>query len=152
MVQEVSFENTSFLGAFWGIVSAFTFSLLAIINRVLVRGYSSIVVGFYQNSFGFIVLIPFLFLFPFQFQFQLDNFLLLVLLGVLFTGVSHVMFIQGLKSVNVQKASIIACLEPVYGIIAAVFILAEIPSLREGVGILIILCMAIYVSFYSTVE
>jgi drug/metabolite transporter (DMT)-like permease len=144
IVQDFSFNNTIFIGAIWGIVSALTFAILSILNRKLVKGYSSIVIGFYQNSFAFIVLLPVLFFIPLQIQ--LHNLLLLILLGVIFTGFSHVIFIQGLKSVNVQRASVIACLEPVYGIVAAIYILAEVPSLREVIGISIILSMAIYVT------
>lgn len=145
IVQEFHVENTVFKGALWGIFSALTFAFLSILNRKLVSVYSSIVIGFYQNSFAFLFLLPFLYFIPFQVQ--IKNVLLLMVLGIIFTGVSHVMFIHGLKFVNVQKASIIACLEPVYGIIAAVFILSEIPTIREIVGSFIILSMAIYVTW-----
>ncbi|WP_206662930.1 DMT family transporter [Anaerobacillus alkaliphilus] len=144
IVQEFNFKNHLFIGVIWGLLSAVTFSILSILNRKLVRGYSSIIVGFYQNCFAFIVLVPFLLFVPFHYEGK--NIFLLIILGVIFTGVSHVLFIEGLKSVNVQTASIIAVLEPVYGIIAAIFFLAEIPTVQEVFGIVIILSMAIYVT------
>lgn len=144
IVENFHFENSVFVGVLWGIVSALTFAVLSIANRHLVKGYSSIVIGFYQNSFAFIVLIPVLFILPFQFQLQ--NILLLALLGIVFTGVSHVLFINGLKSVTVQRASVIACLEPVYGIVAAIILLSELPAARELLGMVIILTMAVYVT------
>jgi len=72
----------------------------------------------------------------------------LVLLGVLFTAVAHSLFIKGLTNVKAQTASIIASLEPVYGIIFAVIILSEIPTLRVVIGGSIILGA----TFYTTIK
>ncbi len=47
-----------------------------------------------------------------------------------------------------QKASIIASLEPVYGIVAAILLLGAIPTLRVVIGGGIILGAA----FYATVK
>jgi drug/metabolite transporter (DMT)-like permease len=71
---------------------------------------------------------------------------LLALLGVVFTGISHTLFISGLKQVRAQTASVIASLEPVYGILATVVLIGEVPSLRELAGGAIILSMALWVS------
>ncbi|MGO1368980.1 MAG: EamA family transporter, partial [Senegalia sp. (in: firmicutes)] len=63
---------------------------------------------------------------------------------IVFTGISHTLFISGLKNIKAQTASIIASLEPVYGIIATVILLNEIPTLREVMGGIVILTMATY--------
>lgn len=74
---------------------------------------------------------------------------MIALLGIIFTGVAHTLFINGLKNVKAQKAGIISTLEPVYGIIFAILLLRELPTLRELVGGIIILSMVLYSSIKS---
>ena len=98
------------------------------LNRKYVKEYSSSVIAFYEHFVATIVLMPFLFL-----QkpiFHLRDILLLLVLGTVFTGISHSLFINGLKNIKTQTAGIISSLEPVYGIIFAIFLLREIPTLR----------------------
>ena len=68
----------------------------------------------------------------------------LVLLGVVFTALAHSLFIRGMVVVKAQLASVIACLEPVYGILIALAVLHEIPSFRELLGGAVIICAIVY--------
>ena len=146
VIPEFEIKNSMTQGALWGIASGFTFALLSILNRKYVKAYSSIIVAFYQDSIATVLLLPFLFLStP---VFRLTDILLLFILGVIFTGLAHTLFIKGLAGVKAQKASIIASLEPVYGIIAAILLLGAIPTLRVVLGGVIILSAA----FYATVK
>jgi len=132
-------------GALWGTASGFTFAILSILNKRYVKEYSSLVIAFYQDAIATVVLAPLLFLVkPVA---QVKDVLLLVLLGVVFTGVAHSLFIKGLANVKAQTASIIACLEPVYGIILAALLLGEVPTLRVILGGSVILGA----TFYATV-
>jgi drug/metabolite transporter (DMT)-like permease len=143
-----SFDSVSNItrGALWGIGSGFTFAVLSILNRKYVKKYSSLVVAFYQDSVAALILIPFLFT---EVQvFHIKDILLLVLLGTVFTAIAHTLFIKGLTSLKARTASIISCLEPVYGIIFALLLLGETPSLRVMVGGVVILGA----SFYATVS
>ncbi|MDG5786292.1 EamA family transporter [Evansella sp. AB-P1] len=144
IIPEISMTNSITRGAMWGIVSAFTFAILSILNRAFVRQHSSILIGFYQNLFACLFLFPIIFFV--QVSPTLKDISLLLLLGVVFTGVAHVVFIQGLTKINVQTASIIASLEPVYGIIAAAIFLFEIPVFQEWIGILIVLSVVVFSS------
>jgi len=142
------FEPTNNLtqGVLWGVASGFTYAILSILNRKCVKEYSSTVIAFYEQSITTIVLIPFLFFekpAP-----QPKDVLFLILLGIVFTGISHSLFINGLKNIKTQTASIISSLEPFYGIVFAAFILREIPTLREILGGIIILNTV----FYSTIK
>jgi drug/metabolite transporter (DMT)-like permease len=75
--------------------------------------------------------------------------LLLILLGIVCTAVAHSLFISGSSNVKAQTASIIASLEPVYGIIFSMILLSEIPTLQITLGGLIILGSSIYVTIKS---
>ena len=133
-------------GVIWGIVSGFTYAILSMLNRKFVKEYSSFVIAFYEQFIATLVLIPFYFIQRPVFNFR--DILLLALLGVVFTGISHLLFINSLKSLKTQTAGIISCLEPVYGIIFAIVLLREIPTLREVLGGIVILSTV----FYTTIK
>jgi len=133
-------------GVLWGILSSFTYAILSMFNRKYVKEYSSVAIAFYEQFVATLVLIPFLFLI--KPIFKPMDILLLILLGIVFTAISHSLFINGLKNVKTQTAGIISSLEPVYGIILALIIIGEVPTVREVVGGIIILGTA----FYSTIK
>ncbi|MEA3420281.1 MAG: DMT family transporter, partial [Acidobacteriota bacterium] len=68
-----------------------------------------------------------------------NDMLLLAILGVLCTAGAHTLFIEGMKQIKAQTASIIHSLEPVYGIVFAFLFLQEMPSQRTILGGVIIL-------------
>jgi drug/metabolite transporter (DMT)-like permease len=147
VIPRFQIANNITQGALWGIASGFTFAVLSILNRKYVKKYSSLVIAFYQDSAAAIVLLPFLFLM--EFTFTLKDILLLALLGVCFTALAHTLFIKGLTRVKAQTASIIACLEPVYGIVMAFFFLGEMPGLRVVFGGILILGTGFYVTIQA---
>ncbi|MGF7056786.1 DMT family transporter [Brassicibacter mesophilus] len=146
VIPRFKLDNNLTQGALWGILSGFTYGVLSILNRKYVREYSSLVIAFYEQCIATIALIPFLFVY--KPEVQTKEVLLLIILGIVFTGISHSLFINGLKEVKAQTASIISCLEPVYGIVFATFLLREIPVSRELIGGMIILSTV----FYSTIK
>jgi drug/metabolite transporter (DMT)-like permease len=133
-------------GVLWGIASGFTFALLSLLNRRFVRQHSSITIALYQDFFAAVALLPFaLAHWP---TFTVQDVLLLLVLGVLCTAVAHSLFIAGLHGVSARTASMIACLEPVYGILLAVLFFGDWPNLRTlGGGALIL-----GVAFYATLK
>ena len=142
VIPSLELDNNMTQGAIWGVISGFTFAVLSLLNRKYVADYSSWVIAFYQDATAVLVLIPFLFIL--QPQFTPQDILLLALLGIVFTGIAHSFFIGGLVHVKAQTASIIASLEPVYGILTAVIFLGEIPTLRVLIGGIIILGATFY--------
>ncbi|OAA90797.1 DMT family transporter [Clostridium ljungdahlii] len=146
VIPKFELESNLTQGVVWGIISGFTYAILSMLNRKYVKEYSGFVIAFYEQFVATIVLIPFLFLQ--KPVFHIREVLLLIILGTIFTGISHSLFISGLKNIKTQTAGIISSLEPVYGIIFAAFLLREIPTLREVLGGIIILGTV----FYSTIK
>jgi drug/metabolite transporter (DMT)-like permease len=134
-------------GALWGVASGFTFAVLSILNRRFVQSYSSLTIAFYQDGVAVIVLIPFLFVT--QPTVSAKDVALLAFLGIVCTGIAHTMFISGLSKVRAQTASIIASLEPVYGVVLSAVFLGEIPTARVFLGGVIILGAAYYATLRS---
>lgn len=138
VIPKFDISNQITLGGFYGIFSGFTFAVLAIVNRKNSRVSDSVAVAFYQNLFAaiFLILPVWVLHIPIPAVSDLPN---LILLGVLCTALSHTLFIKSLSFIRAQTASIIAGLEPVYGIILAYFILGEIPGIRTIAGGIVII-------------
>ncbi len=132
-------------GVFWGIASGFTFALLSLLNRKLVRRHSSLTIALYQDLFAAAVLVP-MALAEWQ-PVTIRDVLLLIVLGVLCTAVAHSLFISGMHGISARTASTIACLEPVYGTLLAILFLGDIPSLRTVLGGVVILGVAFHATW-----
>lgn len=137
VVPDLDMSNAATEGALWGILSGFTFALLALFNRRYVAVYSPLTIALYQDGIACMVLLPFAA--PLLSTVTAKELLLLSLLGIVFTAIAHVLFIRGMSVVRAQLASLISCMEPVYGIVFALFLLGEKPSLKELLGGCIIL-------------
>ena len=147
VIPSLDFDNHISRGALWGTLSGFTFALLSILNRRYVRIYSPLVITFYQNAFATLILLPFLS--PGSGSIGSKDLVLLALLGVFCTALSHGLFIKGLKTIRAQLASVTAGLEPVYGILFAFLLLGEVPSLRVALGGIIILGTTVFAGVVS---
>ena len=137
------FPHNILQGILWGSVSGLLFAFLTLINRKMVSFYSAGTVALYQNFIAFLILLPFSYSHLGEINWVPDIFMLLFL-GVIFTAVSHTLFIYGLKSVKARVASIIACLEPLYGIVFAILILSEIPGQQTVIGGVIVIGTVFY--------
>lgn len=128
-------------GVLWGIGSGLSFSLLTLLNRRYTALYSHFTLTFYECVVAALCLLPSVLLFDFSPPPPAD-WVYLIILGSVFTALAHALFIAGMRSIKAQIASIIAGLEPVYGIILAWLILGEGISAQTALGAIIILSAA----------
>lgn len=150
IVPEFNLDNNLTIGTIWGMCGCITFAIMSLLNRKFAADYQGSVIAFYEQGIATLVLLPLLF-FSRPAMTNMD-WGLIILLGVVFTGIAHSLFIGGMRVVRAQTAGMIASLESVYGIIFAVLILGEIPSLRELLGGIIILGTAFYSTLRSSKE
>lgn len=137
VVPDLNLANQVTLGAGYGILSGLTFALLAMMNRQNARQSDPMAVAFYQNLFAALFLVmPAVLTAEAPVPKDLPT---LVLLGVVFTALAHTCFIRALTMIRAQTASVIAGMEPVYGIILAFFLLGEVPDIRTLAGGIIII-------------
>ena len=148
IVDDFSLEGSLAQGVLWGLLSAFTYALLSLANRKFSSGYPASLVSFYEQATATVVLLPALFVLKPSFT-ALDIGMLAIM-GIVFTAIAHTLFIGGLRTVKVRTAGIITGLESVYGIVAALLFLGEIPGIREVIGGAIILAVALYSTLAST--
>jgi drug/metabolite transporter (DMT)-like permease len=146
LVPEFNLENRTVRGLAWGLVSGFTFALLAVNNRALAARHGSGAIALWQNACAALVLLPFAVAagaVP-----DARDTALLVVLGVACTAFSHTLFIRSLRVLSAHTASVVAALEPVYGIALAFVLLGETPSARTLAGGALIVGAA----FFATVR
>lgn len=144
IVPRWEWADATVQGLAWGLVSGFTFAVLTLVNRFLVRRLDSFALAFYLDGSALIVLSPLAF-----YTWQMPGsgvLILMVLQGVVFTALAHTLFIWGLRTVKVQVAAIIGSLEPIYGIVLAALLLGEIPTWRIFAGGVLILAAVIWIS------
>jgi drug/metabolite transporter (DMT)-like permease len=146
VIPEFDMSNNITRGGAFGIVSGFTFALLALVNRRNARISDPLAVAFYQNLFAALFLVfPVLAVkadFP-----EMTDLPGLVFLGVVCTALAHTLFVKSLVVIKARTASVIAGLEPVYGILLAFILLDEVPGARTLAGGLVIITATILAGY-----
>jgi drug/metabolite transporter (DMT)-like permease len=139
LVPSFTLDNNITLGVCWGVVAGATFAILSVTNRWLGGTYSSITISLSQDLVAAAVLLPTLLLSHPTAPFGLRQVLILVALGVVCTAVAHTLFIEGMRDISAQLASLSGSVEPIWGIGFALLLLGEVPSGRTLVGGAVIL-------------
>jgi drug/metabolite transporter (DMT)-like permease len=141
-------NDSTMQGVLWGVASGLLFALLSLFNRQYVRHHSGITLALYQDAFAAVALLPFVLVrWP---TLTTRDLMLLIVLGVLCTAVAHTLFITALRGIEARTASMITCLEPVYGSILAALILREMLTARIILGGLLVLGVVLYATFKAT--
>ncbi|MCT4614310.1 MAG: DMT family transporter [Marinifilaceae bacterium] len=148
IIPEFSSQNNIFNAVVLGILSGLSFSLLAINNKLQTKKYKTEFICFYQNLFAFGILLPFVFFNEISLNFEIVA--KLSVLGIVFTALAHGLYIYSLSGLKAQTVAISTNLEPVYGILAAIFILNEMPDFRSVFGGLLILATAFTINISKT--
>ena len=134
LVPSFSLQNQTTLGVMWGVLSGASFALLSVTNRWLGRTYSSLMISLYQDGIAAVVLLP-IFFFTATGSFWTPHALLILfILGVVCTALAHTLFIASMRDITAQTASLLASLEPVWGIIFGILLLGAIPTARTLLG------------------
>jgi drug/metabolite transporter (DMT)-like permease len=148
LVPEFRWANRIVHGLAWGILSGFTFALLAVANRALTERYRADTIALWQNACAAACLFPLAFV-----TFTVPSareVALLVVLGVVCTALSHTLFIGSLRTVSAHVASVVAALEPVYGIVLAFLLLGETLETRAVVGAVLLVAGALWATLERT--
>jgi drug/metabolite transporter (DMT)-like permease len=146
-VPEFSLENGTTLGILWGMLSSFTYAVLTLCNRKLSGSYSGMWVSFREQLVAAIVLLPLMLLK--HDTLGAANMAGIMAIGVICTAMAFSLFVSAQRYVSAQSAGISAGMETVYGILFAMILLGEAPSIREIVGGVIILTAALASSLFA---
>jgi len=147
LVPSFSWHDRTLHGLALGLVSGFTFAWLAVRGRALVAHVPASAIALWQNAFAALVLAPVAW---WTGALPADpagaDIARAVVLGVACTALAHTWFIASLRHVTAHVASVVAAMEPVYGIALAAWLLHEVPDARTLVGMVLIVGAAVAAS------
>ncbi len=119
-------------GLLWAILSGLLFALLSLLNRASARDIGPVQAALWQNLTIALCLLP---LAAAQVpQLPPSDWLWVALLGVLCTGLAHSLFVASLSVLKARSVAVVFALEPVYGILFAWLLFAEVPGARTLAG------------------
>lgn len=142
LIPEVSFGNQVTLGIVTGVISAVFFALRNILHKNYFSHYSGPHTMLYQTLVACLMLCLFVEVPPMQVS--ESDWLLLLLVGVIFTATPHALFASSLRHLSATTAGLISCLQPLYGSVLAFLLLHERPNLLTIVGGLLVISAAIF--------
>ncbi len=137
LTPKFDIESTQVKGILFGVFSAFCYAFRILILKKYAANYDGAVLMFYQVIIVSILLLPSLFFM--DVSGLKTQWPYLLLLAFLTTAVGHSMILHSLKFFSAFTTSIISSLQPVFGIIMAIFFLNEIPTLNTFIGGFLIL-------------
>jgi drug/metabolite transporter (DMT)-like permease len=145
MLPQLDWNSNYAPGVFWGLMSGLSFSVITIFNKKILMNNSrendALILTFMQNLVAFAFLTVGIIFQPISIE--PNNWLLVALLGVVFTAFAHLLFIGALRHVEARNATLIANLEPVYGVVFGILFFNEWPHFQVLAGGFIILSASI---------
>ena len=129
-----SFElsNLGTEGLLWGLLSGASFGVLAVLNRRYLFRVNAFAVAGLQNAVVFLVMSPWVV--GSLSQISLVNWLWVAALGILCTGLAHLLFVSSLRHLPARSAGLVVALEPIYAIAFAWWFFSQEPSPRTLLG------------------
>ncbi len=134
-----SFElsNLGTEGLLWGLLSGASFGVLAVLNRRYLTEVNAFAVAGLQNAVVFLVMSPWVL--GSLGHISLTNWLWVAVLGVLCTGLAHLLFVSSLRHLPARSAGLVVALEPIYAIAFAWWFFSQEPSPRTLLGAAVII-------------
>ncbi len=142
IVPEISLQNDTTLGIAVGVLSALLYSLRNLIHRRYFNHYSGAKAMAWQTLV--IILTLAAFVSPELADASHSTFIWLLVLGTLCTAAPHALIATTLQHLRAKTFSLVACMQPFYGVILAMLVLGEKPNWQTFVGGALVICAAIY--------
>ncbi|GAB5379254.1 MAG: DMT family transporter [Aliiglaciecola sp.] len=142
IVPEVSLENDVTLGILIGVFSAILYALRNLFHRKYFSHYSGAHAMTYQTLVIFVSLL--FFVSEDLLVASSETYTWLIVLGIFLTALPHAMIAASLKHLRVKTFALVACMQPLYGVILAILVLDEKPNWQTFVGGILVISAAIY--------
>lgn len=129
---EVSLADDTSVGILFGLASAVIYALRNVLMKTQVDRVDGSVLMWYQVVTTVVVLAPVFARLPWVPPAGAVPYL--VGLGVVTTAIGHTMFLHSFRSFSVSTASLLSCVQPVYGILWAALLFREWPGWSSVAG------------------
>jgi len=140
-----SFDSDIVQGVFWGVISAFLFALRNLLQKYYYPEVSADRLMMHQVIAIAIMLVLFVD-YPAVNNLNSNDWLTLVLLGVISTATGHTLLSYSLKHLPAKSVAMISCLQPLLATLFAWLLLSEEPTRSVLIGGVIIISVALYES------
>lgn len=142
IVPEVSLNNDITLGIILGVGSAILYSFRNLMHRKWFNQYSGQQAMAYQTLVICLCLVLFI---SDEFN-SMDHatWLNIIVLGTVCTALPHALIAFTLIHLRAKTFSLIACMQPFYGVIFAMLVLSESPSWQTFIGGFLVILAALY--------
>ena len=142
LVPEFIIGNQTAQGVFWGILSALLFAIRNIIHRNYFKTYPARHALLYQTATVVLFLLPFTGgIIP---EINSQQWMQLMLLGIFFTALPHILFANSLLHLKAKTVGLIGCMQVFYGTLFAAIFLTELPALTTITGGIIVISADVY--------
>jgi len=150
IVPSVSLSDDVTLGVLIGVFSAFLYAVRNLMHRQYFSHYS----GAKAMAYQIMVICPCLIFFVSDdlVNMSWQTAAMLLLLGTVFTALPHAMVANALKHLRAKTFSLVACMQPLYGVIFAIIVLNESPTWQTLIGGLLVISAAVYETINTTRE
>lgn len=138
---DFSLENEMFIGMLFGLGSALIYSLRNIMMKKQVKTLNGSVIMLWQVAVSVIVIAPLLLFSPALPSVEAIPYLLS--LALVTTAVGHTLFLLSFRYFSVSSASLLSCIQPIYGILLGMLFFHEIPELTSVLGGALILAAVV---------
>ncbi len=142
LIPEIDLGNQTTLGIVTGVISAFFFALRNVLHKNYFSHYSGPHTMLYQTLVAFVMLALFVEVPPSQVT--TDDWLLILLVGIIFTAMPHALFASSLRHLSATTAGLISCLQPLYGSVLAFLLLNERVDILTIIGGLLVISAALF--------
>lgn len=142
LIPEINLGNQVTLGIATGVLSAFFFALRNILHKNYFSHYSGPHTMLYQTLVAFLMLCLFVEVPPMDVTY--DDWLLILLVGVVFTAMPHALFASSLRHLSATTAGLISCLQPLYGSVLAFLLLSERVNIWTIIGGILVVSAALF--------
>lgn len=133
-------DKNTLIGVIYGLLAALLYACVIIINKFM-KPIPSIDKTVMQLLFSVVILIPYI-LIGQEFKgmiINLEIILLLLIVGVVHTGLAYALYFDSMKGLKTQSIAILSYIDPVVAIILSALILKENMSIFAIIGAVLIL-------------
>ena len=132
LAPEFSLSSDVTTGLLCGLASAFMYALRNVLLKTQLKAVTGSILMFYQMVIVLIIVSPALGFFPFIPPNEAIPYL--ILLGLFTTALGQTMFLMSFRNFSVTTASILGCINPIFGIGFAALFFREFPPLVSLIG------------------
>ncbi|MGY5355458.1 DMT family transporter [Wenyingzhuangia sp. IMCC45467] len=149
LTPEFSMGNQTSLGIGFGVISAIFYAIRNILMKDLVAKHNATKLMFYQTGLIAILLAPIFVFIPLDIEAYSSQLSHLLILGIFTTAVGHTYLVSCFNNFSATSASLLSCIQPLYGSLLAFVFLHEIPTIATVTGGLMIISAVVLESFIA---